>query len=64
MCQAFLTSNSQKSYFILNQEANLEGFDRHFKLITYKQADFISFGQTERWTDGRILVILELLSRL
>ena len=51
MCQAFLTSNSQKSYFILNQEVNLKGFDRHFKLITYEQADFIYFRQTDRRTD-------------
>ena len=50
---AFLTFDSQKSDFILNQEANLKGFDRHFKLITYKQADFISFGQTDRQMDRR-----------
>ena len=48
---AFLTFDSQKSDFILNQEANLKGFDRHFKLITYEQADFIYFRQTDRRTD-------------
>ena len=51
---AFLTFDSQKSDFILNQEANLKDFDRHFKLITYKQAVFffISDRQKDGQTDG------------
>ena len=49
---AFLTFDSQKSDFILNQEANLKDFDRHFKLITYKQAVFFLF-RTDRKMDRR-----------